>query len=92
MFTIMPSRKAPLINSYYYHIYNRVVEGRKLFYAPQHYTFYLTLWKEVDFSPCCRLCAYCLMPNHYHYLVQITDAALFPKKNQLFLQPLFEIA
>ena len=80
----MPTRTIPLINDYYYHIYNRVVEERKLFYEEQNYIFYLKLWKEVDFWPCCRLCAYCLMPNHYHYLVQITDADLFPKKISYF--------
>ncbi len=76
----MPIRSVPLVNGYFYHIYNRVVEGRKLFYVNDNYLFYLRLWKEVNFSACCRLIAYCLMPNHYHYLVQITDAVLFPKK------------
>lgn len=80
----MPSRKVSLLNGYYYHVYNRVVTGRKLFYTEQNYLFYLKLWKEVDFSPCCRICAYCLMPTHYHYLVRITDAALFPKKISYF--------
>jgi len=80
----MPTRNVPLINGYFYHIYNRVVEGRKLFYSDENYLFYLRRWKEVDFSTCCRLIAYCLMPNHYHYLVQITDAVLFPKKISYF--------
>jgi putative transposase len=80
----MPSRKVPLINGNYYHIYNRVVEERKLFYSQENYLFYLKLWKEVDFSLCCRLCAYCLMPTHYHDLIQITDANLFPKKISYF--------
>jgi putative transposase len=80
----MPSRKVPLINGYYYHIYNRVVENRKLFYSQNNYISYLKLWKEVDFSPCCRLITYCLMPTHYHYLVQIINAELFPKKMSYF--------
>ncbi|MBI1929546.1 transposase [Candidatus Poribacteria bacterium] len=80
----MPTRNIPLINGHFYHIYNRVVEGRKLFYSHENYIFYLKRWKEADFSTCCRLIAYCLMPNHYHYLVQITDAALFPKKVSYF--------
>jgi len=81
----MPIRKVPLIENQYYHIYNRVIEGRKLFYEEQNYILYLKLLKEVDFSSCCRLCAYCLMPTHYHYLVQITDADVFPKKMSYFL-------
>ena len=80
----MPTRIVPLINGNFYHVYNRVIEGRSLFYSHQNYRFYLELWKDVDFSTCCRLIAYCLMPNHYHYLVQITDAVLFPKKISYF--------
>jgi len=76
----MPVRKIPLLNGNFYHIYNRTVENRPLFYSIENYLLYLKLWKEVDFSTCCRLMAYCLMPNHYHYLIQITDAALFPRK------------
>ena len=80
----MPSRKVPIINGNFYHIFNRVVKGRRLFYKTENYLFYLNLWKEVDFSTCCRLIAYCLMPNHYHYLIQIIDAALFPRKISYF--------
>jgi putative transposase len=80
----MPKRIVPLLNDHYYHIYNRVEQGRKLFHSSQDYIDYLNLFKKVDFSSCCRLIAYCLMPNHYHYLVYITDFELFPKKMMFF--------
>ncbi len=76
----MPKRNVPLVNDNYYHIYNRVIAGRKLFYTREDYVSYLTLWKTVEFSSCCRLISYCLMPNHYYYLIQVIDAHLFPKK------------
>ena len=80
----MPSRSVPLINGHYYHIYNRTVGFKKLFYSHDDYVYYTDLLKEIDFSPCCDLIAYCLMPNHYHYLVRITDKNLFPKKMSFF--------
>ena len=76
----MPRRKIPLIKDNYYHIFNRTIPGRKLFYSNNNYVFYLKLWQDVDFSTCCNLAAYCLMPNHYHYLLKITDPELFPRK------------
>ena len=80
----MPSRSVPLVNGLYYHIFNRVSESKKLFYSQADYISYLTLWQDVDFSTCCKLIAYCLMPNHYHYLLQITDERLFPRKLSYF--------
>jgi putative transposase len=76
----MPTRKIPLVNDQYYHIYNRVHEGAKLFYSNFNYLFFLNLWQEIDFTKCCRVLAYCLMPNHYHFLLQMTDAEKFPRK------------
>lgn len=80
----MPRRNIPLLSNHYYHIYNRVIQGRKLFYSNNNYTFYLNLFKQVDFSQSCRMIAYCLMPNHYHFLVYITNPKLFSKKMMFF--------
>ena len=81
----MPSRKSvPLLKGYFYHVFNRVAKGLKLFYGDQDYLYYLKLWREVDFTTCARLLAYCLMPTHYHLLLQITDEELFPRKMSYF--------
>jgi len=81
----MPSRKSvPLIKEHFYHIYNRVAKGLRLFYDDNDYIYYLKLWREVDFLPSARLLAYCLMPTHYHLLVQIIDEKLFPRKMSYF--------
>lgn len=76
----MPSRKTPLINGHRYHIYNRVHEGTELFFSKINYLFFLNLWQEINFAECCRLLAYCLMPNHYHFLLRMTNAEKFPGK------------
>ena len=80
----MPKRKVALINGHFYHVYNRVAENQKLFYKKENYIYFLKLWIEVDFTLSCRILAYCLMPNHYHFLLKITDADLFPRKVSYF--------
>ena len=80
----MPSRKVKLTNNCFYHIFNRTLDGRQLFYSNSDYIAYLKLWKEVDFTTCVRILAYCLMPNHFHYLFLITDETLFPRKISYF--------
>jgi putative transposase len=81
----MPIRNVPIVDGHYYHVFNRAVEGRQLFYSKRHYLKYLKLWNEVDFTPACRVLAYCLMPNHFHCLVLITSARLFVRKISYFL-------
>jgi hypothetical protein len=86
----MPTRTVPLMNGHYYHVYNRVVTGRKLFYTKQHYLFYLTLWKEVDsrrvagFAPIV-LCRRITITRQLYRYDRISQ------KNQLFFQSLLEI-
>ncbi|MCK5145495.1 transposase [bacterium] len=80
----MPKRKVPLINDHFYHVYNRVEKGRKLFYNDEHYLFFLKLWLDVDFKSSCKILAYCLMPTHFHYLLQVLDSDLFSKKMSYF--------
>jgi putative transposase len=76
----MPSRIVKLEDNYYYHIYNRVIEDKKLFYSTENYIFYLKLWNDIDFSNTCKVIAYCLMPTHYHYLLKIKNTTIFTKK------------
>jgi putative transposase len=75
----MPSRKIPLMNGYFYHIYNRVIEEKQLFYSDRNYLFFLKLVQQLELTSACRLLAYCLIPTHYHLLVEITDSKSFPQ-------------
>ena len=52
-----------------YHIYNRAVGKENLFITPANYLFFLTKWKE--YLPYLQVYAYCLMPNHFHFLVEV---------------------
>lgn len=50
-----------------YHIYNQGNNQRKIFYNEENYIFFL--WKmRAHLLPFGDLVAYCLMPNHYHWL------------------------
>ena len=54
-----------------YHVYNRGNNGLKLFYKPDHYYFFLGKMR-LHLLPHCQLVAHCLMPNHFHFLLQPT--------------------
>ncbi len=53
-----------------YHIYNRSIQGLKLFYTRENYIYFLRKVK-VGLNSHCHFLAYCLMPTHFHLLVHI---------------------
>lgn len=54
----------------FYHIYNRGNNKNLIFFEDRNYQYFLKkIKKELDAY--CNLLAYCLMPNHYHLLVQV---------------------
>ncbi|MCB0410774.1 MAG: transposase, partial [Flavobacteriales bacterium] len=54
----------------YYHIYNRANGFENLFVNEGNYNFFLEKVKH-HLSPILNIYAYCLMPNHFHLLVEI---------------------
>ena len=52
----------------YYHIYNRGVDGVNLFYNAKNYRYFLEKWLHYTY-PFLKTYAYCLMPNHFHFIV-----------------------
>lgn len=54
----------------YYHIYNRSINKELLYYSDRNYNFFLLRWQQL-ISPFCDTLAYCLIPNHFHFLVKI---------------------
>ncbi len=69
----MPTPKkylAPFEENKYYHVYNQTVGNRLLFTKWENYRYflarfeeYLSAWVEVE--------AWCLMGNHFHFLVRV---------------------
>jgi putative transposase len=71
----VPRRATPLIAGETYHLYNRGVDRQTIFFERDNYLFFLRRLRQylvgqtsevLDTS----ILAYCLMPNHFHLLVQ----------------------
>ena len=72
----MQDYKAKLDANSYYHIYNRANGKDKLFLTDDNYKFFLQKY-DMYISPIAETLSYCLMPNHFHFLIKIkSDATL----------------
>ena len=67
----------------YYHIYNRGINGCILFLEPANYEHFLRLYEKY-IDPAVETFAWCLMPNHFHFLVRIKDS---PNSNHIDMKP-----
>lgn len=64
-------RKFQLEPNCYYHIYNRGVNRQPVFFNASNWIYFLTRLREYFVPEHAEMVAYCLMPNHYHFLVHI---------------------
>jgi REP element-mobilizing transposase RayT len=79
----------PLEYGRYYHIYNRGNNRANLFVAEHNYRYFLKLYAQ-HVEPVADTYAYCLLPNHFHLLVQIKDLAdPGPRKTSQYFSNLF---
>ncbi len=53
-----------------YHIFNRINGEGALFKTEENYRYFLELYKRY-ISPIAETFCYCLMPNHFHFLIRI---------------------
>ncbi len=60
----------PLIANNMYHIVSRATGNEKLFVEPENYLFFLKRFDKY-ITPVADTFAYALLPNHFHFLVQI---------------------
>ncbi len=66
----MPRRTTKFIQGGYYHIYNRGAGRQSIFRKHENYVYLLDMVKELLPTLQLTLIAYCLLPNHYHWLVR----------------------
>ncbi len=65
-----------------YHIINRSVQKQNIFKDDRDYQKLMELLIDNKDDYQVKLWGYCLMPNHYHLVVKIQNAELFPKYMQ----------
>jgi REP element-mobilizing transposase RayT len=75
----MPKRKVKFAQGCYYHIYNRGAGKQSILRREQDYVDLLWLMKDLAVECCITIIAYCLLPNHYHWLVR-QDGEITPAK------------
>ncbi len=62
----------PLEPGTYYHVFNHAVGDDSLFRQADNYRYFLERYRHYMF-PVVRTYAYCLMPNHFHILIQVRE-------------------
>ena len=75
--------KITWLPGHYYHIYNRGARQVTIFREPDNYHFVLYRVKKYCQELNLSIIVYCLMPNHYHFLVRQNGenaAGLLPQR------------
>lgn len=59
----------------FYHIYNHANGGDDLFREEENYYFFIRKWNKY-IHPIADSVAFCLMPNHFHWLIKVKSMEL----------------
>jgi REP element-mobilizing transposase RayT len=65
----------------FYHVYNQGVNGADLFVERRNYYYFLDLFAKY-ISPIAETYAYCLLRNHFHFLLRIKEPRSWDKTGQ----------
>ena len=66
-----------------YHIYNQGNNRQKIFFDRENYLFFLQKMNDY-LLPYCDIMAWCLMPNHFHWMVYVREIIVeIPTENNL---------
>jgi len=68
----MPKYKEILEADCYYHVYNRANGNEKMFLNEDNYRFFLKRYNYY-ISPIADTFVYCLLPNHFHFLIRVNS-------------------
>ncbi len=82
----MPQRKVVFHQDGYYHVYNRGVNRQNIFRSGENYRYLIRTMNRVK-PDSIILLAFCLMPNHYHFLIRQESE----EPAHVFLQALFNV-
>jgi len=62
-----------------YHIYNRGNNKQTIFFSERNYFYFLRKCHQY-LTPVSDVLAWCLLPNHFHFLINVSDNGLMPVK------------
>ena len=62
-----------------YHIFNQGNNKQKVFFNDENYLYFLRKMRQ-QLLPLVDILCYCLMPNHFHWLVYTREEACLPNK------------
>lgn len=60
-----------------FHVYNRGNQRQTIFFEREHYLYFLRKVRQY-LKPHCSILAYCLMPNHFHFLIHSNEHTVAP--------------
>ncbi len=64
----------------FYHVYNRGNNSQPIFFNEKNYLFFMKKIRE-QLLPFSDIIAYCLMPNHFHFLLKANSAGLLERES-----------
>jgi len=70
-------------NGAYHHVMNKGIEGKDIFFDENAIVYFLESMKEKSNKLKMRILAYCIMPNHFHIIVQNSSGKLSAFMKQL---------
>ncbi len=68
--------------SFFYHFFNRGNNKENIFVEKENYYYFLSLI-EKHLIPIVDIYTYCLLPNHFHFVIKIKEAEALPVKIQI---------
>jgi putative transposase len=68
-----------LLENQLYHYYNQGNNRENIFFSRENQMFFLKNFRKFVL-PHCQVLAYCLMPNHFHFLINSTKESVLEKK------------
>ena len=69
----------PFEAAHFYHVFNRGNNKENIFKTEDNYVYFLNLVKKY-LLPICDIYCYCLLPNHFHFILKIKDFEELPEK------------
>jgi putative transposase len=64
----------------FYHIYNRGNNKQTIFFNQANYLFFLRKVR-LQLLPVAKIVSYCLMPNHFHFMIMATSNSVSERKS-----------